>query len=257
MILRLPSKFLAPDKVHDLRVEIKRIEAFFHLLKWSSSRFAKAKYFKPFKLLFRNAGKLRSVQIDFDLINRHFINDNDVNYLHHLHESKIKRHKELHKLIKKGIRKDLRKDKKEIIRLVKKVSIHTLQSYFKKQEDYLSSLLQKNIFREERLHFIRKKLKRYYLNAKSMKAFNISHHWDTLLEQLGEWHDHQVMVYQLMKAIQSGQLNSTEIKHLKQLKLTIQLKKNELFEHIILTYFETQAKREYAGQPSELVIHPS
>jgi CHAD domain-containing protein len=57
------SKNFDPDCVHDLRVEIKRIRAFFKLIEAINPEFVYKKNFKAINQLFKAAGDLRDIQV--------------------------------------------------------------------------------------------------------------------------------------------------------------------------------------------------
>ncbi len=56
-----------PEDIHNLRVTIKRLRAFFYLIKAINLDFKLEKNFKPARKLFKNAGKIRDIQVQIDL----------------------------------------------------------------------------------------------------------------------------------------------------------------------------------------------
>ncbi|MFO7732679.1 MAG: CHAD domain-containing protein [Candidatus Aminicenantes bacterium] len=57
------SKFQTSDAVHDMRVALKRLRAFFNLLEAVNPFFRAERSFAPARRLFRAAGKLRNLQV--------------------------------------------------------------------------------------------------------------------------------------------------------------------------------------------------
>ena len=55
-LLEKPKRLYTPATFHKLRVELKKLDAFFDLIKFSSKDFKRKKTFKPFKLIFNHAG---------------------------------------------------------------------------------------------------------------------------------------------------------------------------------------------------------
>ena len=78
------------EVVHKLRVNLKRVNALIALLSFNNHTIPRKKL-NAFKTLFRVAGKLRAIQVEFNVINKYFNSDSfNTNYLHQLHEKKAK-----------------------------------------------------------------------------------------------------------------------------------------------------------------------
>ncbi len=59
--------YFDPDGVHDLRVEVKQLRAFFRLLGWIAPKFKGKKHIQHFRDLFKAAGDLRDVHVQQEL----------------------------------------------------------------------------------------------------------------------------------------------------------------------------------------------
>jgi len=66
-LLGLAALGFGEEAVHDLRVEIKRLRAFFDLVEDCNRLFCGRDQFKPIRVLFKAAGSLREVQVDLSL----------------------------------------------------------------------------------------------------------------------------------------------------------------------------------------------
>ncbi|MBN2088556.1 CHAD domain-containing protein [candidate division KSB1 bacterium] len=64
---RLTIQGFKPEDIHNLRVTIKRLRAFFYLIKSINPDFKIKKHFRPVRKLFKNAGKIRDIQVQIDL----------------------------------------------------------------------------------------------------------------------------------------------------------------------------------------------
>ena len=57
---------------HDPRVEIKKLRALFELIDFCVKGFARKKSLKPLLGIFRQAGKVREIHVEDELIRKHF-----------------------------------------------------------------------------------------------------------------------------------------------------------------------------------------
>lgn len=230
------------ESVHNLRVNLKRVDALIALLKYTGHRIPSNKL-KSFKVLFRLAGKLRAIQVEFGVIKNRFAEDSvNTNYLHQLHELKVKRLKDYSKYLDSEVPRSLEGGikllKKKISLLTKK---HILR-YLSAEEKKLAKKLKRNIFREQELHFIRKELKRYYLNSKMAEYED--ERIGKMQDLLGNWHDLQIAFDHVVKTIYIGQLTAPESEPIKKIKYDLITEKEGLYEKIVAYYINgLQGKR--------------
>jgi CHAD domain len=234
--LQLKTDTSSTENIHNLRLEIKKVDALFKLTGSVNKEFDRRKHFRPLLRLFKQAGRLRSIQVEFDLMNGYFTSDSNSSYLHQLHEIKHKRRIELRNFIKRGILSELTKSTKEVTPYFKEIKRKEIKRYFKMEERKLNKLLEKKIFKEQELHLVRKNLKRFYLNIKHISPYKMDENLNLLLELLGEWHDRQIAYDQLIKAIYSGQLSKLEADLMREIKMKIRQDKDTLFEKIASAY---------------------
>ena len=76
-LLETPRKEYTTETFHQLRVEIKKLNAFFDLVDSSSKKFRRKKMIAPFKIIFRQAGKVRDLQIEETNFNK-YTQDNEL-----------------------------------------------------------------------------------------------------------------------------------------------------------------------------------
>lgn len=234
--LKLEQDALVQEVIHELRVEIKKINALHDLLTTVNKNAPVKKYFKPFNRLFKKAGKLRSIQVEFNLINSHFSENTNSNYLHELHEIKHERRIEFEEFIGDNLLNELNSAKKKIVPHLRKIRKRNIVRYFNGREREIIDLLKKKIFREQNLHLIRKDFKRFYLNVKNITPYKIDTGWAKILDLMGEWHDRQIAFDQLIKAIYSSTLTSSELDRLQKIKSELLVEKNNLYEQVIAAY---------------------
>lgn len=224
------------ESVHNLRINLKRVDALIGLLEYTGHKIP-ARKLKPFKTLFRLAGKLRSSQIEFGVIEKHFTDDSlNTNYLHQLHEIKAKRLAAFSKYLQCGVPRSLKAGIQFLKEKISQVKKKHITRHLNTEKKKLKKMLPRSIFREQELHSIRKDLKRYYLNSKM-----IEHDYEQLekmLDLLGEWHDHQMAFDHVVKAIYTGRLTVPESEPVKQIKSQLITDKENLYEKIVAYYVE-------------------
>lgn len=233
---------LTADRIHELRLEIKKLKALFELISYTTNKFPRRKYFKPLKTLFENAGSIRCVQVEHELLKKYIPDERD-KYLHHLSNVEIENGEKLAVLFQSKIFSKVKNIKKEIMPFLQAVSATNVNIFLKKEAKKIVSLTEKKIFSDRKLHVIRKKLKNFYFIAGSAYAdIVIPDPWNKLLELLGDWHDSQVAIEHLRKAIYSSSYPQTEIDLLDRIKQELIVNREKLFDQITATYALIQSK---------------
>lgn len=224
----------SPSLVHELRVNLKRVDALVTLLRFNGIKLPQ-KTLKAFRSLFRVAGKLRTLQIEFDTINEYFTDDSlNPNYLHQLHEEKLKRLKAYSSFLNKGPSKRLRNSIAVLKKRVDHLPAKQILRYVHAEEKRLFKRLKRQVFREQQLHLIRKNLKRYYLNLKMAGQQN--NFTETLLDLVGRWHDHQIAFDHVIRAIYTSNCTAAESEPIKKIKYRLIQDKENLYEKIVSFY---------------------
>jgi hypothetical protein len=224
----------ATSTVHETRVNLKRADALIRLIRFSDRKLS-ARKLKAFRSFFRLAGKLRSAQVEFDLISEYFSEPSfNPTYLHQLHENKARWTKKYLAFIKKDSHKALEKAINHLKQSAKGITQKQIRQYLEAEEKRVSKRLKRNIFREQDLHNTRKDLKRYYLNLTLAKQHNEP--VKKLLDLLGLWHDLQVAFDHLIKAIHTAGLNESENEPIQKIKSVLITDKENLYENIVSYY---------------------
>ncbi|HEX5168382.1 MAG TPA: hypothetical protein VFW11_04370, partial [Cyclobacteriaceae bacterium] len=231
--LKRDNEALVQETIHELRVEIKKIDALFDLTKSIEKKFSRQKHFRPFLKVFKQAGKLRSIQVEFNLINSHFSENTNSNYLHQLHEIKHQRRIAFENILHSNLLHQLELSKKQVIPFIRKIRRKDIVYYFNTRERKMIKFLDKKLFKEKNLHIVRTSLKRFYLNIKNITPYKIESGWTNIINLMGEWHDRQVAFDQLLKAIYSSKLTNHEIDRLHKVKSELLIEKDNLYEQIV------------------------
>jgi hypothetical protein len=155
-----PDSPTTPDAVHGLRVNLKRSQAFIDVIQFGNRAIPPRKL-KALHELFTLAGRLRSVQIEYDLISDHFGQASfNVSYLHQLHEHKARCLRDYRAYLKAGPPRPLTKAVTLLKHQIRKLSRKEVINYLDTMRKRVAHRLKRSIFREQELHLIRKDLKR-------------------------------------------------------------------------------------------------
>ncbi len=66
----LAAKYSDEDGIHDMRVAIKRMRAYFHLIEWINPVFQAKQTLKPIRRLFKAAGNVRDIHVQQELVRK-------------------------------------------------------------------------------------------------------------------------------------------------------------------------------------------
>ena len=100
-LLRKDIRSYDAPTVHTHRVEIKKVNAFLHLIFYAVGDFNRKKIFKPFKAIFRQAGKLREVQVEEAMLKKYAFNSLLTEYRRDLKKLALQEQKDLVQLLNK------------------------------------------------------------------------------------------------------------------------------------------------------------
>ena len=117
--------------------------------------------------------------------------------------------------------------------------------YMDKKRAEIEKLLHKKALKNKQMHALRKRLKEYQFNQKSLnytKKNKLILKKNALPELLGEWHDYQTVIQHLKKAIDSGEINPQESNQLENVIATFTFKSQLLFNEINATLPNTLFK---------------
>jgi len=220
--------------IHHLRVNLKRVDALISLLAFHDKKPSK-KIIHEFSSLFKIAGKVRSAQVEFDVINRYIQHDStNTDYLHQLHENKLKARAKFFSYLKNGLSRSTQKGIEKLKDEIDELTNDDIRQYLHSEEKYLTRRLAKSIFRQPKLHAMRKDLKRFYLNLTISEDKHET--IETLLELIGKWHDYQVAFEHVTKALYTGNFTEVEAAAVGKIRTELITEKENLYDEIISFY---------------------
>ncbi len=224
---------------HKLRVNIKKLDALLKLLNFCEKDFKRTMLFKPFKILFKQTGKIRELQLEEEMLLGHSKKDDLIFYYQNL--KKLKKENQL--LFYKTVNEDFIKKIecfKKIKPYLKKISPKKVNSYLNDIRISIYKILNKKDLQVSKLHKLRIYLKTHgytqkFLGVKPEDKVFVN---KFILNILGEWHDLQVVIKHLNKAIISESTSDKEVSELEKIRLRIMAKNNLMYDKIKLLVSE-------------------
>lgn len=178
------------EVLHRIRVQLKKIKAIFHLISYCTGSFNVSKEYSSLKKIFREAGRIREIDVS-----------NKLYQDYHIKNIKENKTEDQHILISE-FRQDIPGYKKTVNGSHKKVEKHferVNSICYKKYLNIKKEELQKQIYPlliESELHKSRKIIKEiYYLSGISRwRKNNIDPFYNEVQDVIGKWHDKKVLL---------------------------------------------------------------
>ncbi len=232
-IIEKPRHKYDAETFHKLRVEIKKLNAHFELIKFCFPYFKRNKTFKPFRSISKQAGKVRELQIEEAVLSKYFSEGSLNNFLDHLKKNEAVETGIYFSMLTKKSSLQLEEKFAEIKPFTGKVTKEKAEDYISNKKTEISALINNGDLQPEQAHELRRQLKTYNYNLNSLyKQDTPPAEKEELPELLGKWHDRQVILWQLEKTHEIEGINSQEIHHLEKIKGEITVESDALFDQI-------------------------
>jgi CHAD domain-containing protein len=233
-----PQEFSAED-FHDLRVEIKKLKAGFALVAFCSRKISLKEYYKPFKSIFRQAGKIREMQIQQSIQKRYKLYQSLKNFDDYFKKDYETEFGNFLLLINDELKDKIRKREESILSLYADVQEACIDEMAAGQKKKIKGLLGEENLSAEQIHNLRKWLKEHIYICKlfSLKENPIKR-MDALQHLLGIWHDYHAIGMNLENAIKSGNMMEEEINNIQILQKKIATKCEVLLRKAISDFNE-------------------
>lgn len=235
VLLNKPRSKYSSGTFHKLRVEIKKLNALLDVVNDSSKSFKRKKIFKPFKQLFRQAGKVRELQVEEAMLKKyvapHSLND----YITGLRTLLLAEKEIFFSIANKKMSARLKNKHHEIAPYLKALKRKDITSYLEKKITRIKKLINQGALQTEQVHELRKRLKILCYNRKSLcenKQNKLPSKKDALPALLGKWHDLQVILGHLQKITDTGSINAKELIQIEKIKTKISAESGILISRI-------------------------
>jgi len=213
-ILQEKKQDFKVENMHELRVELKKLNLLLSIIKASGNRLKYKKQLNHLKQIFKQAGRMRELQLVILQLN-FWKEKYSISTLISIKNVELKQAKlafiKLNKVsihyknIEQEIISKLEKSKNDIA-FLKKIKSKINNAFDEITKMKLDNEVQMNV-KELALHKLRintKKLVNYLKFFNEVKKENQIDNWVELNNQLGEWHDLVVLKYHLLEYIQNN-----------------------------------------------------
>ncbi len=194
-IMAMPRSAYTDQTFHKLRVELKKLNALFEILEYCSPEFKNRKYFKPFKTLFQQAGRVRELHITEALLKTYFAENSLIQLSQYIAKQKKSEEDAFFSLTTKLIRSKLKKQFQLIEPYAHLTTKKKIRRYLEKNKNSIEKILTEENIKLDLVHAIRKRIKTYNYNRriidKDVLSKNITS-TDHLSDLVGKWHDLQI-----------------------------------------------------------------
>ena len=224
LLLEKPKQAYRFNTFHDLRVEIKKINALCNLINESMKGFRRKKIFEPFEIIFDQAGKVRELQIETRLLKKYLLSEMLNTYRKHLTRGRLKERTLYFSLLDRKLIDSMKKKFLEIDSGLDKVSEKDAKKFMDRMENKIENITQQNYMPIPQAHELRKHLKEYEYTRNSVDMdldFKPVPNFEKMTDLLGEWHDGQVIIKHIANATQSVVSEPKEKRHLQKIKAKI------------------------------------
>lgn len=227
------SKYTA-GTFHLLRVELKKLSALFELLDKCSINFNRKKIIKPFKLIFKQAGRVRELQLEEALLKRHQIDNALSNHLARLRKRRLEETNVYFQIVSEELRHRLKKHFQKISQSISGLKNKKVLKFLDQKTQTIHKLIRKETLEPEQLHELRIELKMLNYNRKSLGIEQAPNpKFEVLPVLLGKWHDLEVMSAHLQKTMTTEGINREELVELQRIVAIMAANSQILLEKII------------------------
>jgi len=234
-ILARSTRKYTPGTFHKLRIEIKKLNALFDLINFSSKDFKQKKYFKPYKLIFQQAGKVRELQLEEEMLIKQITNNSLNNYRNSITKNRLKEQDNFYLIVNNESTNGMKIKYHKIVPFLKKANNRKANHYLEKKKNIIKKVIGQGPIETQQVHKLRKRLKMLNYNINSLLVDDrkqVSKNLDILPDLLGQWHDCQLMTQHLEKAMEDIEMSLGEIHQLEIIKSKIDSDSEILFNKI-------------------------
>ncbi|MDI1355672.1 MAG: CHAD domain-containing protein [bacterium] len=231
----LPKEIYTPETFHELRLEVKKQNAFFELVEFCTKDFERLKHFKALKTVFRQAGKVRDLQVEEMMLRDYFAGTELKSYKRQLHK-RIEKEKQIYfSMLNPSFVSQLKNMYRSTEPFLSTITTKAAKRYMANRRKKIKIILLKPNLGIFEIHDLRKRIKKYHFNERGLKLMKQNKDplsSKTLPEILGKWHDCQFVITNLKKTLKVKGVHIQEKRHLEKVILQLSIERRRLSEKI-------------------------
>ncbi|MCE9539804.1 MAG: CHAD domain-containing protein [Bacteroidetes bacterium] len=224
------------EDFHKLRTEIKKLKALYKLVHFCSKKMEWKKEFKPFRSIFKQAGKVRELHVEEASLKKYVLYKGLKKHLQNLKKARLEEKRIFFLLINANLRNRLKKSNNKVFTLIKIIDKNDPQLYLNKKRKEIKNLILGKQLKIERAHELRKLIKEFHYTIKNLnfsKQIKLVEETEPLQNLLGKWHDCEVIKQHLNEAIvDKVAMGTSELKQIKRVKIKLSADCEILFKKI-------------------------
>ena len=169
------------------------------------------------------------------MLKKYFLDNLLTGYSHSLKKLRLQEQKDYFSIANKKLASELKKRYRDIAPFITHMDKKKVKNYMKKKKNKIEKLLSQDTLETPQVHALRKRLKMYNYNRKSLnldKQKKSLSNKEVLPELLGKWHDCQVVIKHLKKSMNTTGINPKEVTQCETVKANISSDSQELFNKI-------------------------
>lgn len=236
-LMRTPKRKFGQSKYHRLRVELKKLKAILSMTKFQQKEFDLKKFYKPFRQLFFQAGKVRELQIEKEILKNYGQSEAIPSLLKSIDKKIGIEKKAFFKVRSLKLSSKIQKRLKRLKPRIQNLKKSDFSTYLNCKLEEIKLILASGKLEEANGHLLRKKLKTLKYNLESLQRSGVSVSppgLDELLGILGSWHDLTIVNEALKLDLSSDRLSPAEIISIQQIRQKIGTLTAELIQEINL-----------------------
>lgn len=234
-LIRTPKRKFGQNRFHRMRVEIKKLKAALYRMEFLVPEFDRKKFYKPFRKLFAQAGKVREIQIEKDVLKAFGDKEQIPEYLKYLDKNIRKERSRFFQARNLRLNTKIEKRLKTYREKSRETENLDPTPFLTSLIDEIKLLLATGNLEADSAHLLRKKLKNLKYNLESIQGekFTIQHpEQESLVNLLGTWHD-LVLVHQTIKThLHTAPIRKEEKINLRKINRKIKAESDRIFDEI-------------------------
>ena len=234
-ILKKRPRSYTKSTFHVFRVEIKKLNALFSLIDECFKGFKRRKTFHPFRLIFRQAGRVRAIQIEESILKKLAGDQPLPHYIKQLRICRLEEQRIFYRLLKALPPGRLDEEYCEIRPLLGMIDERQAGNYLNKSSKRIGKFIKNLDYSEIQMHTLRKMVKSHgYLKDCISPAGDHPEKEKNpdLANLLGQWHDRILIINHLESALAENPADPSEQAWLEQAKSTLSAELEILTEQI-------------------------
>ena len=245
-------RFYSTAYFHDLRVEIKKMNAALKLVKFCSPEFPRKRILKPYKELSKSAGEVRELQLEESVIRKLPRGTFAIHYLSVLKD--LHGNKKRHFIeIKNKVKSELHKRELKVIPYADEITALHTAGYFNELKEKCISQMGGEKLKTSLIHKLRMLLKEFLYNIEVIlpDAKASLDKVNRLQDLIGKWHDYNVIIKHLDNFKRRSKPGLRDVTHLQKARADLSAKSSHLLAGI------NKVKEEALAELHQLNLSPT